>query len=297
MSANKKTFEVIRLTPIPNEPDAGTKFLVVVELDREVPMEGQAAVVAFEKQRIVADSGGFPITRPTGERYFQAGFEPQPVEIMAGSRFGISSPIMVLKGAEEPAGDPPIHFPESLLLTAFIGNLQERFCSQVIRIQGPQQEKSFQLEAYFAPGDLVLGEFVPNRSERDVVGAATTRIVRGTPEFAALVQNNNPDIVFKDEEHTGADRMMTSKLKSKVDRLATLVRSEWPGLKLRVTEAWDEDMEHGANSVHYEARAVDITTSDQDSTKLGRLGRLAVNAGFEWVFYENEVHIHASVSA
>jgi hypothetical protein len=144
--------------------------------------------------------------------------------------------------------------------------------------------------------DLVLGQKVPNQAERDVVGAADSKIKRGTPEFVALVKNQNANIVFKDEEGTGADRMMTSRLNDKVNALAAQVKAEWPTLKLRVTEAWDEDDEHGPNSVHYEARAVDITTSDQDGAKLGRLGRLAVRSGFEWVFYENESHVHASMS-
>lgn len=142
---------------------------------------------------------------------------------------------------------------------------------------------------------LTLRQKVPNQSEAQTVGAATTKILRGTPEFNALVKNENPAIVFKDEEGTGADRMMTSKLKAKLDALADLVKTEWRGVKLRVTEAWDEDNEHSANSVHYEARGVDITTSDQDGDKLGRLGRLAVDAGFDWVFYENAQHIHASM--
>ena len=43
------------------------------------------------------------------------------------------------------------------------------------------------------------------------------------------------------------------------------------------------------------AKAVDITVSDQDANKLGRLGRLAVNAGFEWGYNENSAHVHASM--
>jgi len=147
-----------------------------------------------------------------------------------------------------------------------------------------------------AEDDLELSEKVPNKAEKTVVGAASTIIRRGTPEFDALVSNQNADVVFKDEENTGADRMTTSKLAARVDALASLVRSEWTGVRLRVTEAWDENLEHGPRSIHYEARAVDLTTSPIDGSKLGRLARLAVNAGFDWVFYENKQHVHASMS-
>jgi hypothetical protein len=146
-----------------------------------------------------------------------------------------------------------------------------------------------------ATDDLKLGEKVPNSSEASAVGAPTTKIRRNTPEFEALETNNNPKIEFKDEEGSGADRMMTAKLKAKSDSLADLVEAEWTGVKLRVTEAWDEQDEHATNSTHYEARAVDITTHPRDPKKYGRLGRLAVNAGFDWVWYENEHHAHASM--
>ncbi|MEG0939562.1 MAG: D-Ala-D-Ala carboxypeptidase family metallohydrolase [Comamonas sp.] len=145
--------------------------------------------------------------------------------------------------------------------------------------------------------DLAVGDKVPAKSEVDASGAIKKKIKRADPEFANLVSNTNGDIVFKDEEKTGADRMMNTRMKQKLDALATAVAAEWSGVKVRVTEAWDEDNEHAGNSLHYEGRAADLTTSDMDSAKLGRLGRLAVNAGFDWVWYENSAHIHVSVTA
>lgn len=143
---------------------------------------------------------------------------------------------------------------------------------------------------------LKIGEKVPDKKETDVAGSISSKVVRGTPEHDALVKNENPDIDFKDEEGTEADRMMTTRLKEKLDELAKLVKLEWPGKKLRVTEAWDEGDEHSAGSLHYEGRAADITVNDKDSVKLGRLGQLAVDAGFDWVWYEDSTHVHVSVS-
>ena len=142
---------------------------------------------------------------------------------------------------------------------------------------------------------LALGERIPNEVEARVVGAADEPIVRTSGAFKTLVVCEDCPFIFKDEERNQSDRLMTPRLRRNLIQLSKLVSQTWPKLELRVTEAWDDRREHGAGSVHYEGRAADITTSDQDPAKLGALAALAVHAGFDWVFYENAAHVHVSV--
>lgn len=142
---------------------------------------------------------------------------------------------------------------------------------------------------------LALGERMPNEPEAQVVGEADAPISRSSTAFKSLVECEDCPFVFKDEERNKSDRLMTPRLRRGLTQLSKLVSQTWPKLELRVTEAWDDRREHGSGSMHYEGRAADITTSDQDPAKLGKLAALAVRAGLDWVYYENASHVHVSV--
>ncbi|HEY5956464.1 MAG TPA: D-Ala-D-Ala carboxypeptidase family metallohydrolase [Polyangiaceae bacterium] len=142
---------------------------------------------------------------------------------------------------------------------------------------------------------LQLGERVPDAAENEIVGAVHLRVRRGDSSWLRLESCQAKGIQFKNEERTGADRMMIPRLCESLARLETAVEREWPGVSLRITEAWDENGEHGRSSLHYEGRAADLTTSDSDPARLGRLARLAVDCGLDWVYFENRNHVHVSV--
>lgn len=129
-------------------------------------------------------------------------------------------------------------------------------------------------------------------------GPMTDIISRDSPRFSReLIRNTNMNILFKDEENTGADYFMTPRCSQRANILSKFVLEEWPRIRLHVTESWDENGEHGPQSLHYSGRALDITTSDLDLQKNGRLAQLAIKAGFDWVSYAVANHIHVSCKA
>jgi hypothetical protein len=133
-------------------------------------------------------------------------------------------------------------------------------------------------------------------------------IQRNSCAYRQLVGILDPTIVFKQEEqepYYTEDMVIHPAMIQPLSRLNELVKAEWGNeFQLRVTDAYDSLLEHDPPasersrrySLHYEGRAIDVTTWPVEPKLYGRLCALAHCAGFDWVHHEG-THCHASIKA
>lgn len=178
------------------------------------------------------------------------------------------------------------------------------------------------------PGEpYALHDAWPIRSEDDAVGLTEveTRFPRElafslltdfrlSPSYDLIdfknEEVNNLGATSRDERnHQDEDYLMDPNAAAAVTALAALVANEWvdpisgePAVRVRITESYDSLIEHSPRSTHYQGRAIDLTLSpipaaagEERRYWYGRLARLSQCAGFDWVLFENQFHVHASV--
>ncbi|KFR04183.1 Sonic hedgehog protein, partial [Opisthocomus hoazin] len=103
---------------------------------------------------------------------------------------------------------------------------------------------------------LAYKQFIPNVAEKTLgaSGRYEGKITRNSERFKELTPNYNPDIIFKDEENTGADRLMTQVERQRYLYLCLLTSLSNPkGRILRMSTSVDED---GGTSVWSEAASL-----------------------------------------
>jgi hypothetical protein len=145
-------------------------------------------------------------------------------------------------------------------------------------------------------------------TERTASTPMLCHLERDSCGYNRLVGLLDASIVFKREEdppYDTEDILMHPAMLLPLERLRKLVEAEWQGVfELRVTDAYDSLLSHDPPesepsrrySLHYEGRAIDMTTWPVDQSRYGRLCALAHCAGFDWVHNEGS-HCHASIRA
>jgi hypothetical protein len=114
-----------------------------------------------------------------------------------------------------------------------------------------------------------------------------------------LIEYHDPTIWWESDNDgdwdTENDHQIHRDILPALVRLNALVLQE--NATLKVQDAYRAEGIHSPESLHREGRALDLTA---DGMGLARLAQLAVQAGFDWVYYESPkgggAHVHASVT-
>ncbi|MFT4702577.1 MAG: hypothetical protein ACI81R_000262 [Bradymonadia bacterium] len=162
--------------------------------------------------------------------------------------------------------------------------------------------------------DVVVGlveehERIPRRAAFALLSDYRLREAFERVEFKNEEVNNLSATSRNERAHVDEDFLMDPNAAVAVARLADLVRAEWvdpitgeSAIRVRITESYDALIEHSHRSTHYQGRAIDLTLTPipapaprERREMYGRLSSLSVCAGFDYVLFENQFHVHASV--
>ncbi|MCB0208268.1 MAG: hypothetical protein KDJ52_02995 [Anaerolineae bacterium] len=146
------------------------------------------------------------------------------------------------------------------------------------------------------------------QTQTEAAGPPICRIAPNTCAYNLLVGNLDANIIFKREEEPPFDEediKMHPAALLPLSRLSAMVQQEWNGqYQLRITDAYDSLLEHDLGqpdntrraSLHFEGRALDLTTWPIEPELYSRLCMLAHCAGFDWVHNEGD-HCHVAIKA
>ncbi len=160
--------------------------------------------------------------------------------------------------------------------------------------------------AFLASGLFAIYSNTAN--EDTVAHAISGRISRDTADFTNALQDisttwSNAGGTFKDEEplpYRGDDRRLNKGLAGPLSTLIAIIKetdkqTRFTMSGLKITEAFDSQMEHRIASLHYEGRSIDFSATG-DRAK--RLAGLTLLAGFHWNVNEKpstgSQHVHLS---
>lgn len=125
-------------------------------------------------------------------------------------------------------------------------------CEVLISMQQSNNLQVFQQEP--VPNPFKLGDRYPNRDEDVEVRPIKLRLKRTSRRFSeTIIRNTNNDLSYANDDA----RLMTSRLKSRLDTLGELYEDEYRGQKLQVLLTYAEENNPDVTdttSLHYEGQ-------------------------------------------
>uniref|UniRef100_A0A4W3I343 Hedgehog protein n=1 Tax=Callorhinchus milii TaxID=7868 RepID=A0A4W3I343_CALMI len=140
---------------------------------------------------------------------------------------------------------------------------------------------------------LAYKQYIPNVAEKTLgaSGRYEGKITRNSERFKELTPNYNPDIIFKDEEDSGADRLMTQVQQPGLMNLSSLGHV-WKGLKIVLSQAFEEIGANSLPTLRSHKLSIEVSTSQRRRKKKTQAVQTAGEAGNRWMFRISLSRLH-----